>query len=233
MAEQSAHKGHRERMKRRFLDNGLDDFTDVQVLELLLFFAIPQRDTNPIAHALLDYFGGLSQVLDASPEELKKVPGISDHAATLLALVTDVARYYQVDTIQNHKFLTTLDACGEYLVPYFFGRNRETVFLLCLDAKCKVLCCKELGEGNVNAAGISVRRVVETAINSNATTVILAHNHPSGIAVPSNEDLFTTRRVAAALDAVDVHLADHIIVADGDYVSIAQSGKDFNNCLIG
>lgn len=233
MATQSAHKGHRDRMKRRFLESGLDDFTDIQVLELLLFFAIPQKDTNPIAHALLDRFGSLSQVLDATPEELKKVDGISDHAATLLALVTDVARYYQVDTMRNYKFLTTLDACGEYLVPYFFGRNRETVFLLCLDAKCKVLCCKEIGEGSINSASISIRKVVETALAANASTVVLAHNHPSGVALPSGEDVETTKRVAAALEAVEIHLADHIVVAEGDYVSMAQSGHRFHDIAIG
>ncbi len=221
------HKGHRERLKRRFLENGLDDFTDIQALELLLFFAIPQRDTNPIAHGLLEHFGSLSRVLEAGPEELKKVPGISDHAATLLTLVTELGRFYQVDAAQRVKFLTTLDACGEYLVPRFFGRSRETVFLLCLDAKCKVLCCKEIGEGSVNSASVSVRKIVETALAANATTVVLAHNHPSGVALPSGEDVETTKRVAAALNAVEIQLADHIVVADGDFVSMAQSGHRF------
>ena len=100
----------------------------------------------------------------------------------------------------------------------------ETVFLLCLDAKCKVLCCREIGQGSVNSAGISVRKIVEVALGANATTVVLAHNHPSGLALPSAEDIQTTRRVAAALKAVEVHLADHIVVADGDYVSMVQSG---------
>lgn len=226
MEKASIHKGHRERLKQRFLEEGLDNFTDVQVLELLLFYAIPQRDTNPIAHALLDYFGGLSQVLEASVEELKKVPGISDHSATLLSLVTQIARYYQVDCAQRVECLTSLDACGAYLVPYFFGRSKETVFLLCLDAKCKVLCCREVGEGSVNSASISVRKIVETALGANATTVVLAHNHPSGVALPSEEDVQTTWRVAAALNAVEIHLADHIVVADGDYVSMAQSGYE-------
>lgn len=231
MAAEATHKGHRERLKRRFLENGLDDFTDIQVLELLLFFAIPQKDTNPIAHALLDHFGSLSQVLEAGPEELKKVSGISDHAATLLHLVTEMGRYYQVDAAQRNQFLTTLDACGEYLVPYFFGRNKETVFLLCLDAKCKVICCKELGEGSVNSASVSIRKIVETALNTNATTVVLAHNHPSGVALPSGEDVETTKRVAAALNAVEIQLADHIVVAEGDYVSMAQSGHRFHDFL--
>ena len=146
------------------------------------------------------------------------------HSATLLTLVTQMARFYQVDATQRAQCLTTLDACGAYLVPRFFSRNKETVFLLCLDAKCKVLCCKEIGEGSVNAASISVRKVVETALAANATTVILAHNHPSGLAIPSPEDVQTTHRLAAALDTVDSILADHIIVADEDFVSLAQSG---------
>ena len=231
MATESIHKGHRDRLKQRFLEEGLDNFTDIQVLELLLFYAIPVKDTNPIAHALLDHFGSLAQVLEADVEELKKVPGIKDHAATLLALVTHLCRYYQVSSAQQTQILTTLEACGRYLVPRFFGRTKETVFLLCLDAKCKVLCCKELGEGSVNTASISVRKVVETALAANATTVVLAHNHPSGIAVPSNEDVQTTQRIAAALAAVEIHLADHIVVAEGDYVSMIQSGCRFDAYL--
>ena len=107
--------------------------------------------------------------------------------------------------------------------PLFCGRRNETVFLLCLDAKCKLLCCREVSEGTVNAAGVSVRKIVEIALAINASTVILTHNHPSGLAMPSGEDLETTYRVAAALKAVDVILADHIIVSDDDYVSLRQS----------
>lgn len=232
MANPSVHKGHRERLKARFLETGLDSFTDVQALELLLFYAIPQKDTNPIAHALLDRFGSLSQVLDAPLEALKKVPGISDHSASLLRLVTELARFYQVDSAQRTEVLTSLDACGRYLVPRFFGRKVETVFLLCLDAKCKVLCCREIGEGSVNAASISVRKVVEAALSANATTVVLAHNHPSGVALPSADDVQTTRRIAAALSAVEVKLIDHIVVAEGDFISMAQSGYRFDEYLL-
>ncbi len=232
MATESIHKGHRERLKQRFLEEGLDNFTDIQVLELLLFYSIQRKDTNPIAHALLDHFGSLSRVLEAPIEELQKVPQITEHSAVLLKLVTELARYYQVDSAQQTEILTTLEDCGKYLVPRFFGRTKETVFLLCLDAKCKVLCCKELGEGSVNSASISVRKVVETALSSNATTVVLAHNHPSGIAVPSSEDIQTTKRIAGALNAVEIYLADHIVVADGDYVSMVQSGCRFDEYLL-
>lgn len=224
MEQTSTHSGHRDRLKQRFLEQGLDGFTDIQVLELLLFYAIPRRDTNVLAHALLDRFGSLSQVLEAEASELQSVPGISAHSATLLALVTQLARAYQVSCANRMEILDSLDACGAYLLPRFFGRTRETVFLLCLDAKCKVLCCKEIGEGSINSASISVRKVVETALQAKASSVVLAHNHPSGVALPSPEDQVTTKRIYAALQLVDVVLADHIVVADGDYVSMAQSG---------
>ena len=226
------HEGHRARVKKRFLEEGLDHFSDIQALELLLFYAIPRVDTNPIAHRLLDHFGSLSQVLEASPEELCKIPGVGENGALLLNLIPQMGRFYMTDRAKSATVLTSLEQCAEYLVPRFFGRKVETVFLLCLDAKCKVLCCKELGEGSVNSTGISIRRVVETALGVNASSVVLAHNHPSGLAVPSAEDIQTTRRIAMALQAVEISLVDHIIVADDDYVSIAMSDERFNQCLL-
>ena len=225
----SIHDGHRQRMKDRFLEEGLDHFSDVQVLEILLYYAIPRKDTNPIAHELLERFGSLSQVLEAPVEELEKASGVSRNAAVLLKLVTDMGRYYQVSRMTQFSVLKTIRECGEYLKPYFFGRRNETVYLLCLDAKCKVLCCREVGEGSVNSANVPIRRIVEMALGVNATSVVLAHNHPSGLALPSGEDVATTKRVAAALATVDVQLVDHIIVADDDFVSMVQSGICFDN----
>ena len=228
----SIHDGHRQRLKQRFLEEGLDRFTDIQVLELLLFYCIPRKDTNPIAHALLSHFGSLSQVLEAPVEELQKVAGVGENAALFLHLTTEVSRFYMVERSTRATVLPTLDDCARYLVPFFFGRRNETVFLLCLDAKCKVLCCRELGEGSINSASISVRKIVETALGVGATTVVLAHNHPSGVAVPSGDDIQTTRHVAAALSAVEINLADHIIVADDDWVSLVQSGYRFDTCMM-
>ena len=227
---QSIHSGHRDRLKKRFLQQGLDGFTDIQALELLLFYSVPRQDTNPIAHNLLNRFGSLSQVLEAPAEELVKVDGIGEHSAALLRLINEMGRYYLVDRAQRERILPTIEDCARYLQPCFYGRATETVFLLCLDAKCKVLCCREVGEGSINSAGISIRRIVETALREGASTVVLAHNHPSGIAIPSAEDVQTTRRIAAALRSVEVALADHIVVADGDYVSMVQSGYRFDDC---
>ena len=219
-----SHQGHRKRMKERFAQEGLDHFSDIQVLELLLFYCNPRQDTNPIAHALLDHFGSLAQVLEAPVEELQKVSGVGQNAALFLHLITEVGRYYLVNRVSQCRILSTVEECAEYLLPFFYGRRVETVFLLCLDAKCKVLCCKEVGEGSVNSAGISVRKIVETALGVNASTVVLAHNHTSGIALPSPEDRETTLTLKAALDAVGILLADHIIVADDDFVSLADDG---------
>ena len=222
---ENVHGGHRERLKNRFLKEGLEHFDEHQVLELLLFYCIPRQDTNPIAHALLEHFGSLCQVMEAPPSELKKVAGMGEASATFLSLLNAFDRYYQVNRASSLVILNTLEQCGRYLMPFFYGRRNETVYLLCLDAKCKVLCCKEVGEGSVNSAAVPIRRVVEMALGANATSVVLAHNHPSGLAVPSDEDQLTTRQLAIALAAVDITLVDHMIMADDEFVSLRQSGR--------
>lgn len=220
----SIHEGHRQRLRDRFRREGLDHFDERHVLELLLFFCNARKDTAPAAQALLDRFGSVSQVLEAPAEELEKVDGIGQQASTLITLVNAIGRYYLINRTMNQDILTTTGECGRFLSSFFHGRRNETVYLLCLDAKCKVLGCREVGEGSVNSANVPIRRVVEMALAMNATTVVIAHNHPSGLAVPSHEDVLTTRRLAAALSTVDIELADHIVVADGDFVSMAESG---------
>lgn len=227
------HDGHRQRLKKRFLEEGLDNFDEHQVLELLLFYSIPRQDTNPIAHALLAHFGTLDQVLSASPLELQKISGMGESSATFLSLLNAFCRYYNTRRPKKEIILDSLARCADFLTPYFDNLRNETVYLLCLDAKCKLLSCKKVGEGSVNSAAIPMRKIVEMALNVNATTVILAHNHPSGLAIPSPEDQLTTRQLAVALSAVDVTLADHVVVADGEGVSMRLSGwYDPNKCRL-
>lgn len=221
----SIHDGHRKRLKERYLKEGLDNFDELHVLELALFYSMGRKDTNPVAHGLMARFGSLQQVMEASPEELMKVEGVGEHTATFLHLIRDMGRYYQVKCAEANSFVQTIDQCGEYLLPYFFGRKNETVFLLCLDAKCKVLACQNMGEGGVNSANISIRKIVEAALRVNATSVVLAHNHPSGLALPSEADVQTTIRLGKALRMVDIILVDHIIVCDDDYVSLVHSDR--------
>ena len=227
----SIHDGHRKRLKERFLRDGLDGFTEVQMLELLLFYAIPKKDTNPTAHLLIDRFGGFSRVLDAPLDRLMEVDGVKEHTATFLKLVREVGRCYDISKAKQETILPTIQACGDYLKPFFRDRKNEVVFLLSLDAKRKVLNCRQVGEGSVNYASVPIRRVVEMALEDGASCVMLAHNHPSGLAIPSGDDIQTTRRLAAALSAVEIPLVDHIVVADDDYVSMVQSGCRFDDCL--
>lgn len=216
--------GHRDRVKDRFRREGLDGFAPVHALELILFYAIPQKDTKELARTLLNHFGSYTAVLEASAAELEAVPGVGKNVATYLNLLAAAGRYYQVQKAQQETILDDVEKYGNYLLQRFYARRVETVFLLCLDAKCKVLGCQLVGEGDVNSANIPMRRMVEIALASNATTVVLAHNHPSGLAIPSREDVQTTRQLASALGAMDIVLADHIVVADGDFVSMTQSG---------
>ncbi len=220
----TVHKDHRRRVKNRFLAEGLEAFDEIHALELLLFFAIPQGDVNPLAHRLLEHFGGLRQVLEAPVEQLQAVKGMGEHSAILVSMITGLSRKYMIGQEDPGRPLHTLEDCGRYLLPHFVGTRDEVVMLLCLDAKRKPLACRCISKGSVNSAEVSVRKVVEAALSVNATTVVLAHNHPSGIAVPSMEDIVTTRRMGVALDAVGIPLEDHIVVADGDFVSLAQSG---------
>lgn len=216
--------GHRQRVKDRFRKEGLDSFDEVHALELLLFYAIPQRDTKPLARTLLDRFGSLPLVLEATVDELMAVPGVGENIAIFLNLVLASSRYYSSRKNKQTVFLNSVHECGNYLLSHFTGMRNEAVYMLCLDAKCKMLCCLKLAEGNVNSTNVPIRRVVELALGVNATTVILAHNHPSGVAIPSAEDLQTTERVASALGAMDILLADHFVVGDEDFTSLVQSG---------
>lgn len=218
------HDGHRDRMKKRFLQHGLDNFDDHSVLELLLFFALPRRDVNPIAHALLDKFGTLSEVFSAPAESLTTVDGVGENAALLISLIPQLCRRSMMSEISGETILNSSEKAGRYLVPRFFGERDEVVYLLCLDAKYKILNCRKMFRGDVNSAEVSVRKIIETALTHNATSVILAHNHTSGIAIPSTDDQRTTSRINSALKTVDIILADHIIVAGDDFVSMADSG---------
>lgn len=218
------HDGHRERLKERFNKEGLDNFEPHNVLELVLFFAIPRRDTNELAHKLIERFGSLAAVFDAPVGELTKVEGIGESAALLIKLFPAVAAKYKADRDANFKIIDSSDAAGAFLTPKFFGKTDELVYLICLDSKRKILYDGIIFEGSVNSTNISIRKIVEITLRYNATSVIIAHNHPGGIALPSKEDIGSTEKMKSVLNGVGISLIDHIIVADDDYVSFADSG---------
>lgn len=216
--------GHRQRLKRQYMVGGLDSFDDARALELLLSYAIPRKDTYQLARQLLAEFGTFAHVLEARVENLQQVPGMTAHASILMNLVLDVSRRYLLDRACESNVMHNLEECGEYLTPYFHGRREEEVYMLALDAKARVICCQEIGKGSVNSANVPVRKIVAAALSVNAITVVLAHNHPSGIALPSQEDIDATVLVQSALEAVGITLLDHLIIVDTDFVSLKQSG---------
>jgi len=218
------HDGHRQRKKEQFLQHGLEAFADHEALELLLFYAIPRRDVNPTAHLLMERFGSLERVLAAPVEELEQVPGMGRNAAALLRLVPQLIRKARLSAAQHERVLDTSERIGAYFLDIFAAQSDEVMYQLCLDAKGSMLSCRKLGEGSVAAVGMNLRLLVENAIRSNAVLVALAHNHPSGLAFPSQEDRVTTIQAREALDTVGIRLVDHIIVADDDFISMRQSG---------
>ena len=218
------HDGHRERRREQFLRHGADPLADHELLELLLFYAIPRRDTNPIAHELLERFGSLQGVFAAPVEELAQTPGMGRSAAALLKLVMPIYRRARVTAAENETVLDTSERIGGYFLELFVAERREIMYQLCLDAKGRRINTYKISEGDPACVTVNVRKVVENAILSGAAMVALAHNHPSGVAFPSQEDLTATRQALTALDAVGVQLVEHIITADDDFISLRQEG---------
>ena len=218
------HDGHRERLRARFAEHGLESFNELNALELLLCYAIPRRDTNELAHRLLDTFGSLSGVFQASMQELTSIPGIGENAAALILMVPQIVKKAHVSKAKETKIIRNSTDAGNYLLPYFLDEQDEIVMMLCLDNKRAVICCREMGRGVVNCVDANIRRMVETALKVKTTTVIVAHNHPNGVALPSREDDNFTRTLYRSLGLLGITLEDHIIVANDEFVSLADSG---------
>lgn len=223
----NVHKGHRERLRLRFLSEGLDNFQDHNILELLLFYSVPMKDTNEEAHNLIDTFGSLSGVFDASFEDLCNVRGIGERSATLIKMMPELFKKYEVDKINNNDaVLDTSKKVAEYIAPHFKGVTNERMYVLCLDSNCKVLNFTQVSEGIINTAPLNTRKIMETALNCNASSIILVHNHPSGVVAPSRKDIDATIGMVNLMKKVSLRISDHIIIGNGsDFFSFRKSDK--------
>ena len=217
------HAGHRERMKAEFLARGLEGWPDHRVLELLLFYTIPQGDVNDLAHELLERFGSLAGVLDASVEELKKVKGVGDHTAVFLRMLPAVLGRYQGARTRLSAIINSPEEAYAWLEPYFFGARNEMVYVLCLDGKRQVLGVRKVAEGSIELAEVNTRRIAEEAIGLRAAQIYVAHNHVSNLAIPSQADWLTTDTLRGALRPIGIELIDHLVFVDGDMVSLKDS----------
>lgn len=217
------HQGHRQRLKARVLSEGIDNFEDHQILELLLFYAIPMKDTNALAHRLIGHYGSLAGVFDANPRDLSALVGVTENTALLLCLIPALARRYQQGKLAPKAVLGSTTAAGEYAVSLFTGRLNEVFYVICLDSQNKVNQATLLHEGTINEAPVYPRLIVETALRHQAASIILAHNHPGGSQRPSQADLDVTRRIRQATEAIAIPVVDHIIVAGDSYYSFAEN----------
>ncbi len=218
------HDGHRLRIRKKFILNGFDNFEDHEILELALFYAIPRKNTNVIAHELLDKFGTVDAVFDAPMNMLKEVEGIGESAAVFIKMISGLARIYMERKFKNIEKVPNMSDINDKITFKFIGRTEELVVIVLLDAKGKVLYEGVVNKGTVNAVDIYARKIIELIVLYNASSVIIAHNHPSGFAVPSVEDIESTSKLNKVLKSMHVELLDHIIVADGDYVSLRDCG---------
>lgn len=220
----SDHSGHRERMRQEFSQGGFRDNTPQhKILEMLLFYSIPRKDTNIIAHRLIDRFGSISGVIDAPEDELMKIPDISFNTVTLLKLIIPVARVYVSDKCELPNKFNNIDDICNFLLGKYFGYNREVFAITTFSNNGRKLGYDILNEGSITSVSVSTRDIIEVALKRNASCVIMSHNHPEGIALPSKEDVEMTKMVQSALRLINVKLIDHIIIAGDDYVSMAQS----------
>lgn len=222
---QNPHAGHRQRLRQRLIREGIEHFEDHQVLELILFYAIPRGDTNEISHRLLREFGRLSAVFDARISDLCRVHGVGERAAGLLHSLPAIMRRYHHDRLQRDSpVLNSAEAVSRYLRPLMAGRTREVFYLLCLDSQLRLRYPARISQGTVKDAYVHPREVVEAALRHHSSAVILAHNHPSGSLSPSPADHRLTRTLVNALGLIDINVLDHVIVADDQSYSFAEMG---------
>jgi len=218
------HDGHRERLRRRFSKGALGGFAEHEILELMLFHAIPRRDTNPLAHALIDRFGSLRGVLSASERELMQVEGVGEASAQLIRLFAEVARYYFTDA-EKSAVLDTSEKAARYLAARYRGVPQERMYLCCLDTRFRLTHEELVAAGSLSSLPVFPRQIASSALLHNAAYVLLAHNHPGGDPRPSRADIETTRSIVAALSPLGIGLLDHIIIGDGCYYSFSDTSS--------
>lgn len=219
------HGGHRERMRERLEKAGAESLADHELLEMLLYYAQPRRDTNETAHALIEECGSLTSVLESPAERLCRVPFVKENTSAYLRLLGELARRYTVQKLQPanapmQQAYDTPDKIASYLFPRFLGQKTERMLALLFDASMHLLDCFTVGQGSINSVSVTVRAVAQRAYQRDAAFVALAHNHPGGAAMPSAEDIRLTRDFESALSLVDIPLVEHFIFTDRSYFPI-------------
>ena len=225
MAEKNRHAGHRQRMRARVKNYGLDSLEEHEALEYLLYLTNAQKDTNEIAHDLIERFGDFAGVLEASEEELCTVKDVGPATARMLHLLPQVSRYYGRSRTSAARCIKTTEQMGSYLMAKFAWSDYERAMPVSLDSRRRVRAAVWLREGSTDRVSLEIKCVVEAAIKGGTDAVVLCHNHPNGVALPSLEDMEATGSIARALGLVKVHLLDHFILTDTEYFSMRDANR--------
>jgi DNA repair protein RadC len=217
-------EGHRNRMRARLLNAGPDALADHEMLEMLLFLALPRRDTKPIARELLTRFGGFAPVVTASPSELRSVEGLGDAGIAALKLAHAAASRLLRGELAVKPVINSWDALTGYLRAAFGHEKTEQFHVLFLDGRSRLIADEIMGRGTINHAPVYPREIARRALELHATSVIMAHNHPSGSTDVSRDDVSMTQDVRRALQPLSIGLYDHLIVTRDSCVSMRRQG---------
>ena len=220
------HRNHRQKVRERFYANGFRGMPSHNVLEMLLFFGIPYKDTNPIAHDLIDHFGSLSAVFEAKRTDLMQIKGMTENAACLITMVLPLYQRYTTELAKRRpKFKTVQEMVNFLRSLYLDNNNVERVYVLCFDVNDSLITYRMIGEGDVTSSSFDMRKLASAVLETNAASVVLSHNHPHGIATPSQQDAVATAAVANLLHTLNVRFSNHIIVSDRNHFSMIDSPR--------
>ncbi len=222
MRDSELHKGHRKRVRDRYIESGLDSFEPHQIVELLLFYCIPMKDTNELAHKMIKEFGTFHNLLEAHPLEIVKRCGVSENVAVLISLIPSLSRRYLTSKWDKKVSLANSTIAGKFAVSFFTGRTVEHFYIFCLDVQKNLLYPALIAKGSLSEAPIYPREIVAAVLNHQASCIILAHNHPGGLLSASRSDIEATKLIKNVLEPINVDVLDHIIVAGEGYYSFAE-----------
>lgn len=221
--ESNLHAGHRKRLKDKYLTLGIGGMKDEEILELLLFYALPQKDTAPLARQLLTRFGSLSAILDTPRERLLEVKGINEHSSLFLSLLTDIGKLYRMDKINADNLYESKEKIGRYVTVLLGAERRERTALLCFDRQRRLLSSEVIFDEDIGRLSTPhIRKICSRALGVGAYSVVLAHNHTSGITEPSENDLSSTNALEISLGGVGIQLIEHFVVTDESYIGIKE-----------
>ncbi len=222
MSADNIHNGHRQRMRERIKKYGADSLEDHELLEVLLYYCIPRKNTNPVAHKLLKEFGSLYELFSADYLDIADKGEISENAALFLTLTAEMAKKLNSKRLEKGEQLNTSKKAGAFCIDKLKFERVEVFCLLCLDAANRLINISEVNRGTATGVEIKARKLVELAVRYKAVKVILLHNHPGGNVLPSPEDVFLTNEAKRLLESVEIEVVDHIVVNEDSYFSFSE-----------